>query len=282
MGRRLRPLILALALGADGPWAATVARAEWLADADGALVYEDNLSRAATARDEKSDLALVGTLSAGPSFQVTNSTSLRLTGDLKGRVYTEFEGLTSLSTGLTVAARRKFGLGPFAPWVRAFGSAAYLNYRDDVLDSLVLDAGAEVGKRVHERVDLQAGYLYEVREAGTAVFDQAAHILSVRGILSLTDAVDLVVGGMARWGDFTVHRAVTTPRPPRPARVVETFDVPLYAFRIDAATYTASLSLSYALSRHAAVSLGYEYQFTQGPRVTYTNNVCRASLSYRY
>lgn len=52
------PARLAVALLLAGRFllAASPACAEWLADAEGGLVYEDNLNRAARERDEKSDL----------------------------------------------------------------------------------------------------------------------------------------------------------------------------------------------------------------------------------
>ncbi len=279
---RAAPLLASLVVAACALGRAPAARAEWLADAGAGFVWEDNLSRAAKARDAKSDLAFVPTVSLGQSFQLTGSTSLRASADLRGSVYTEFNKLDNLSAGLAAGVRHKLGWGAFAPWVRAGGSAAWLQYEDDVLDSSLLAAGLEAGKRLHERIDLQAGYLYESRDANAPPFDQRAHTASVRGSFSFTGATDLVLGYATRWGDFTVHRRAAGAPRPHPSRLVETFDRPMFAFRIDATTYAASATVSHALSRHSSLNAGYDYQFTQGPRLSYTNNVFRASFTYSY
>lgn len=274
--------VVALVLAASALFVAPSARAEWLADAGGGLVYEDNLSRAARDADQKSDLAFVPRLSVGHRFQLTDSTSLALTADLRGSIYTEFSRLDNLAAGLTLGVREKLGLGRFAPWVRVFGSAAWLNYVDDVLDSALLTAGLELGKRLHDRFDLQAGYLYEGRDANDPVFDQAAHVVAVKGSLLLMEATELILGYATRWGDFTVTRRAAGAAPPQPFRVIDTFDTRMFAFRIDATTYIASATLSHALTRHSSLNLGYEYQFSQGPRLTYPNNVFRASFDYAF
>jgi len=62
-------LAVALLLAGTVPLTASPARAEWLAGAQGGLLYEDNLNRAARERDQKSDLALAPRLSVSPRFQ---------------------------------------------------------------------------------------------------------------------------------------------------------------------------------------------------------------------
>jgi len=275
-------LAVALLLAGTVPLAASPARAEWLADAQGGLLYEDNLNRAARERDQKSDLALAPRLSVGPRFQLTDSTSLGLTADLRGSAYTEFTRFDNFAAGLTLGVREKLGLGLLAPWVRVFGSAAWLRYDDDVWDSSLLSAGLELGQRLHERLDLQVGYLYEARAANNAAIDSTGHTVSVRGSVLLAPATELTLGYATRWGDLTVTRRAAGPPPPRPSTVIETFDTRMFAFRIDATTYIASVALSQSLTRHWSLHVGYDYQFSQGPRLTYPNNVFRASFDYSF
>jgi hypothetical protein len=278
LARRLLPVfvVLAASLADPGP-----APGEWFGDVDAGTVYEDNLSRAAKAADQESDLAFASTLSVGHVFALTGSTAARASLDIGGSAYTEFGKLNNLASGFTLSLRHKLGLGPFVPWMRVFASGAYLNYADDFLDSALWSGGLEVGKRVHERIDLKAGYLYEVRDANNGVYDQAGHTLSLQGSFLLTPATELTLGYWTRWGDFTVHRALGPP-PARPVRVVDTFDRPLFAFRVDATTFAGSVKLSHALTDHASLSLAYEYEYAVGPRVDYPNNVVRAGLSLSY
>ena len=86
-----------------------------------------------------------------------------------------------------------------------------------------------------------------------------------------------------RWGDLVIHKAPVPGAPPTPhSRLVETFDTPLVAARIDATTHLLSAALSYALTSHAALNAGYEYQLSVGPRYDYPNNVVRASFDYSF
>jgi hypothetical protein len=260
----------------------SAADAEWFALVEGGLVYETNLSRASRSEDRKSDLALVPTLIAGHAFQISDSTRVLVFGDLRGSIYTDFDRLNNLWSGLGVSGKHKFGLGAAAPWVRVFGSGAYLNYREDVRDSTVVDAGVEGGKRIHERVDLLAGYRYETRDADNRVFDGESHTISLRGNASITHALELSLGYAVQWGDLVVHRSPLGPSWGAPGLIVDTFDTPLEAVRIDATTHILSADLGFQLTPHAAVIAGYEYQISHGPEFDYPNHVVRTRFSYSF
>jgi hypothetical protein len=259
------------------------AHAEWILDAGGGIVYESNLPRAAREADREGDVAFVPALSIGHSFQLTDATSLLATADFKAAIYSRFEGLTNLSSTITLGVRHKVGLGALAPWLRVFVTGGALDYGDDVRDSAVVDVGVQAGKRLSERVDLRIGYTYERLEAHDRVFDGDFHTVSLRGIVGLTGALHLTMGYAIRWGDLVVHRAPVAGEPPtRSSRIVDTFDTPLVANRIDATTHLVSAALGYALTSHAALNAGYEYQISIGPRFDYPNHVVRASFDYSF
>jgi hypothetical protein len=259
------------------------AQAEWILDAEGAIVYESNLTRAARAADRESDVAFAPALSVGHYFQLTDSTGLLATADLRAGVYARYEGLTNVSPTVTVAVRHKLGLGASAPWIRVFATGGAVDYGDDVRDSAVVDLGVQVGKRLSERVDLRLGYTYERLDANNRVFDGDSHTLSLRGVVGLTSDLHLTTGYAVRWGDLVVHRAPVPGEPStRRTRVVDTFDEPLVANRIDATTHLVSAALGYALTSHVFVNVGYEYQISIGPRFDYPNHVVRASFAYSF
>jgi hypothetical protein len=260
-----------------------LARAEWIADVTTEVVYEDNLDRAARRADRVDDVAFVPALSVGYYFQLTDATSLTVTADARGSIYSDFSRLSNLTAGLTAALREKFGLGAFAPWVRILGSGAVLDYRDDVRDSSLITAGIQAGKRLTDRLDVRGGYLYETADANNPVFDQEDHTVWVKGGVSITPSAELTLGYALRWGDLVVHSApVTGATATGRAIIVDTFNRPFVARRIYATTHVLSAVLSYALTSHAAVLAGYEHQIAYGAVLTYPNNVFRVGFSYSY
>ena len=63
------------------------AGADWIADVEAGLVYEDNVNLADRERDTLSDTALGASLSAGGLAHVTDSSVVSLTGDVIGAGY---------------------------------------------------------------------------------------------------------------------------------------------------------------------------------------------------
>jgi hypothetical protein len=262
---------------------ATEAHAEWILDGGVGLVYESNLPRAAREADRESDVALVPVLTAGHYFQLTDAMGLTATAEIKPTFYPRFEGLTNLSATGTVAIRHKLGLGALAPWIRVFAGGGALDYGDDDRDSAIVNVGLQAGKRFSERIDLRLGYTYERLDANDTLFNGESHTVSLSGVLGLTGDLHLTVGYGFRWGDLVVHK---TPVPTEPqtsrSRIVDTFDTPLTATRIDADTHLVSVTLGWAVTPHTSLGLGYEYQISIGPQFDYPNHVVRASFTYSF
>ena len=259
------------------------AHAEWIVDAGGDIVHEDNLTRATRGADRRSDVALSPVLSIGHYVQLSGATSLLASADFRGSLYPRFERLSNVSSALTLGVRQKFGLGASAPWLRVFATGGALDYGDNLRDSVLADAGVQAGKRLSERFDVQGGYTYERLDARSRVFDQESHTLALRGGAALTGALQLTLGYAVRWGDLVVHR---TPAPGAArtshTRVVNTFDTPLEAVRIDATTHIFSATASYALTPRAALTAGYEHQRSIGPVFDYPNNLVRGGFAYSF
>jgi hypothetical protein len=262
---------------------AVAAHAEWIVDAGGDVVYEDNLTRATRAADRRSDVALSPAFSIGHYFQLADATSLLATADFKGSLYPRFERLSNIASTLTLGVRQKFGLGASAPWLRVFATGGALDYGDNLRDSVLVDAGVQAGKRLSERFDVQGGYTYEMLDARSRVFDQESHTLSLRGGAALTGALQLTLGYAVRWGDLVVHRTPAPGAVPTShTRVVNTFDTPLEAVRIDATTHIVSAAVSYAVTPRAALTAGYEHQLSIGPLFNYPNNLVRGGFAYSF
>jgi hypothetical protein len=270
------------------------ADAAWIADVEAGVVYEDNVNLAEMERDIRSDTALGASVSAGGLAHVTDSSVVSLTGDVIGAGYTRFGGLSNLYLGVTAAFRTRFGLGATAPWVRVAGSAARLEYREDVRDGWRYRGTAGAGKRFGERWDVRLEYAYDHRTADHEiavsrlpgdVFDQTSHTLSARVDYLHSRTLVVFAGYALRLGDV----ASTTPRnaaifaassavTPDPA-----FGPEALAYKIDATTHILSVGLSFALGEQASFNLGYERQIGLGDGgIDYHNNVFRASFLYSY
>jgi hypothetical protein len=262
---------------------AAAGHAEWIVDAGGDVVYEDNLTRAARAADRRDDTAFSPWLSVGHHVQLRDATSLLASLDVKASLYPRFEELSNVASTFTLGVRHKVGLGAAAPWVRAFAAAGVVDYGDDLRDGALINAGVAAGKRLSDRFGVHGGYIYERLDARSRVFDQDSHTLSVQGSAALTDVLHLALGYAVRWGDLVVHR---TPAPGATrtshTRVVTTFDTPLEAVRIHATTHIFSATASYALTPRAAVTGGYEHQLSIGPVFDYPNHLVRAGFAYSF
>jgi hypothetical protein len=270
------------------------AGADWIADVEAGLVYEDNVNLADRERDTLSDTALGASLSAGGLAHVTDSSVVSLTGDVIGAGYTRFTGLSNLYLGATAAFRTRFGLGPAAPWVRVAGSAARLEYREDVRDGWRYRAVAGAGTRFGERWDVRVEYAFDHRTADHElavtrlpgdVFDQTSHTISARVDHLHSRALVAFAGYALRLGDV----ASTTPRNPALFGVSSAvtpdpaFGPDAVAYKIDATTHILSVGLSFALGEQASFNLGYERQIGLGDGgIDYHNNVFRASFLYSY
>jgi hypothetical protein len=258
-----------------------VARAEWIVEAEGGVVWEDNLTRAARERDRRGGIALAPALTVGRYEQLTDWLSLQVTADLKGSVYPEFDGLSHFAPAATLGLRGKLGLGAYAPWARVFLTGGALDYGDEARDATLLETGVQAGKRLTERVAVHGGYAYESIDAGNDVFSGDAHTLSVRGTIGLTGALELGLGYAVRWGDLVVHRAPGGARPAH-SRLVDTFDTELLALRIDATTHLFSVAVDYAVTPQASLSVGYEHSISFGPAFDYPNHAVRASFGWSF
>jgi hypothetical protein len=283
-------LVAACVLGPPSP-----ARASWIFDGDVGFVYETNVGLAQKAKDVKSDGALSTALFTGLALPLDDRNIFAVTGDVSGNGYVELPGLSNLQVGLTTAFRHKFGLGSGAPWLKVWGSGARLEYDDAVRDGWRYRLGAGVGTRLGERWDLQLDYVFEDRMAdhGKAVsrtlpgnvFDTTSHTYSARVDFLYNEVVSVFSGYALREGDvvsttrrnaaiFAGSTALTADPP---------FGPGFFAYRIDATVHILSFGLSFVLSPHSSLNLGYERHLGFGPRgLDYFNDVFRGGVLFSF
>ncbi|MGH8596918.1 MAG: hypothetical protein ACREXT_09700 [Gammaproteobacteria bacterium] len=276
------------------------ANAEWILDGTTGVEFDDNLPRAQLDSDIESDVALDAALSAGQFVQLTDRIGFTLVADLRGAHYAEFDGLDYASAGLTTSLRGKLGLGADAPWVQATAGFAAYDHRFEPRDGLRYRAGLAAGRSIGTRLNLTARYAFERRRSDEVTdipflvnffgihgdaFDGDNHSLSISGTYTVTQRLALVVGYTRRMGDVTATTRIneeifeySDAIAPDPV-----FGQDKFAYRIDADTDIFNVDLSFALGDHTALNFGYEYRDSNaGEDLTYTNNIARIGLRFRY
>jgi hypothetical protein len=258
---RLSPLGVALLLLATG------AQADDVLDLQGGALYDSNLSRAQYYDDIKSDTAFQAALAWGRFVPLSDSLTMRATLDAAGEIYARYSGLDNMSVGGSVSLRRKSGLGAFAPWVGAAGSAARLEYKNSVRDGWRYEIGVGAGKRITEAWDVEASFRYQHRTAdhnvavapgiSGAVFDLQSHQAGLRSEYALTQRVSIAAGYDQRRGDvasttlrnFTIYTNSDAIAPD------PVFGPDTVGYRIYAITRAWRAGASYALGTSNSINL---------------------------
>jgi len=283
--------IAALACGV----AAIDARAEWIADAEAAFVFDDNVSRGQRSHDIRSDSAFLVRAGGGYYFQLTDRTGATVGANRQRSQYHRYSGLSSTGIGPDASVRTKLGLGPDAPWVRLSASALRLEFDDDIRTGWLFAIAGAAGVRVSERVELRAELRLERSRADRtqalvpgisgAAYDLDSTNLSFSGDYMLTRDTTVSLGYTYRTGDvvsstrrnraiFTASSAIA----PDPA-----FGPDVIAYRLDAQSHVFDVLVSHALGNRASVNVGFGRSLTYGDGGNnYYGSNAAVTLSYNF
>jgi hypothetical protein len=201
-----RSMVLALAMAlAHG------ARADEILDVQAGLLFDSNLPRAEYAHDVKSDTALQASVAWGRFIPLADGLGLRATIDAAGEVYAHYTGLNNVAAGGSLALRRKFGLGAFAPWISFSAAGARLDYHSRLRDGWRTELGVGAGRRLTQAWNVSTRFAYQHRTAdendaivpGVSgdVFDLQSHQAGVTSEVSVTERLSLALGYDYRRGD---------------------------------------------------------------------------------
>lgn len=267
--------------------ATSASRADWIREFKTEGLYNSNISRSNRAEDRRDDFAFGASARVGKFTHLTANDSLRLTFtiDLDGQLFAEYQDFNNASAGATASLRYRFGLGARAPFVRAQGSVRWADFDDELQDGFRSRVSVVFGKRVLERLELQAGYVFDQTETRTELYDQEGHGGFVRASFDLTDSTQLTAEYSLRHGQVMSYAV-----PPRPDIVaiandrqeVDYFGTPYVAYNIDATTQRAAFSIRQALTRNLGVSLRYEWQETSRSDLQYINHVVLFAVQYSF
>jgi hypothetical protein len=272
--------------------APALAHAQWFANAGAGTVYDSNWSRAALATDIKSDTALEMFASGGRRFDLGDTLSASLGGELKMQSFGRYGGLTNTQVGVQGALRYKFGIGLDQPWLRLSAGWAKLNYVDDYRDGWRTDFGLTVGKRLAEGLELRGTLTRDVRRSDKELrlppwfsgkaYDVQGNTVSLAADYTLGSTWLLSAGLAQRRGLITSTGVHTQAIWDASTAWSKDFALGDDSYSIYARTTMINVGVSYALSDATSLNLNIaRWMSRANGGFDYNNNIFRVSILHR-
>src|SRR5439155_19267378 len=121
--------------------------------------------------DARDDFAFNALARFGKFTQLTDVLRFTLTLDVDAQLWTQFEDLDNVAGGATASLRYRFGLGAMVPFVRVEASARYADFQQDLQDGCRYRATVVVGKRIMERLEMEAAYVFDRADTQSRLFE---------------------------------------------------------------------------------------------------------------
>jgi hypothetical protein len=270
------------------------AAAQWTFDAQGAWVYDDNLSRAQRDSDIARDHALALRGALGRAFVVADG-DLVLRAEARAARYDHYLGLDHAALGAGASWRRKLGLGLTAPWLAADAALFEEDFSEPVRDGRRSALSLELGKRFGPRFDASLGAAYDRREQRHDLplvpgisgkpFSLQGRSLFLRGNLAFGESWLVFAAAAARDGDV-VSSTRRNPQIFRESAAIAgdpAFGPDYIAYKLTGARTSAyTLGLSWALGARASLDAAVTTERTSARGgLDYDGNVYSLSLVYR-
>jgi hypothetical protein len=284
------------------PWAIAAllcasnhARGDVSIGATASLRHDDNVGNAQTSSDKVQDSTASAAVSFFQLLPLGTDYSFAAGGLLSGEAYEHLEGLRNASIDGLVSLKKKWGLGPFAPWVRGAVSLERTDFEYGYRDSTTYRTSVEAGKRIDARWNFWAKYLLEHRAAGPGAvvspgvssdaFSQVSHSVTVNMEVALNERISLAVGALHRHGDVVSTSAPVDNDLYLNSRAVEadpTFGPNQFAYRLTGTTYTINAGVLLSMGSHNLLGCALRRSETHGQGGNnYANSVAEISWSYR-
>jgi hypothetical protein len=289
----MRGIVSLAALVAAGMLPAA-GHADWASSATAQSSYDGNVGNAEHYADKVGDEIVGATLSANQVLPLCSGLLLTAGGDLSGAWFDHLGGLRNVSVDGSLSLRKKWGLGPFAPWARMSVSVGRSQFDAAYRDFTTARASLAAGKRFGDRWNVWTEYSYEHRAAAPGasvipgisadVFTENTQSLAVSTEYSIVSKLYLDLGLFVRRGDV-----ISTSRPDPEilavARAVE-HDPALgndaYAYRILGNTYGMRPALGFGVSEHSLLRLAYLRARSYAQGADYVKSVTELAWIYRF
>ncbi len=117
----------------------------------------------------------------------------------------EFSALDSISATGQVKARRKFGLGPYAPYLQIHLAATVSHVEENPRSGFLWETGARLAKRLNHSLQIAGGINWDDYNAKHRTFDVRTHQVYLEGIWDITDRWRLSAGANRAWGHYVAN-----------------------------------------------------------------------------
>ena len=275
--------------------ASPVALAEWVGNTDMGIRHDSNINNAQLDNDIAGDSALGAGVSATGFFPFEAGDSLSLSGEFRGEAFNNYTGLNNLSLGAVFTFRKKWALGPYAPWTGLSLSSARLDYANNIRNGWRNQIGIRGGKRILERWDVRAEYMAERRTANTLpqdipgissdVFSQVSQAMTLNAEYTWSDSLFLTFGALSRHGDVvaSTRRARKIFYASKAIADDPVFGPDFYAYRMTGTTYGLNVDMNIAVTPHSLLHASMARQVTHAEGGNnYAKNVAMLSWNYNF
>lgn len=272
-----------------------MALAEWVGNTDVGIRYDSNINNAQSGNDIAGASALSAGVSATGFFPLEDGNSLSITGESKGEAFNHYTGLNNISLGAALAFRKKWALGPYAPWTGLSLSSVRLNYANNIRNGWRHQIAIRGGKRVFERWDVRAEYMVERRTADTLppdqpgisgdVFSQTSRAMALNAGYTLNDSTFFTFGSLLRHGDVvaSTRETLNIISSSKAIAVDPVFGPHFYAYRMTGTTYGLNMDMNIAVTPHSLLraSISRQVTHTEGDN-NYAKSVQMVSWNYNF
>jgi hypothetical protein len=269
------------------------AHGDWTFGAEAQVRHDNNVGNGEYYPDVVSDTIVAATLSAFQLFPIGEGFSLTAGANLSGEHYNQIDGLSNATVGGTLALKKKWGLGAFAPWARIGVSIARQDFSDNYRDASIYRETLAAGQRIDERWNFWAEYAnerrsvatQEVQEPGVSgdAFSQSSRSLAANVEYSLRERTHLTFGLLFRHGDVvsTSSGDYDSYYAARAIADDPAFGPDAYAYRLTGTTFGFKAGANYSPTTHSLVGFDFQRLDTRADGGgDYTKSVLEITLDY--
>jgi len=289
--RRLRPLAAAVSLLGLAPVILA-------ADASAIVAWQDNVTN--TTSDGGRLAAWMVVVKAADEWRqpLDRDDALYFGADVAGNACLSYPRLDDLTAGPRLALLHKFGLGAYAPLVRLEAAVAGIAARQSMRSGGNGRVSLGWSRRFTEALQLGLGGEWVRTDTHASTFSTTSTGLAAEATYDFTDVWRGKIRLGWRTGDVvSYYRAVWTYWGWQPAgyygdsgsygygsggRLVDTFDEPYLAYRLQAHTWSVSAALSPALGPDTSLVFSCEFSQTENADSRYLNQVVSAGVVHRF
>ena len=282
------PTALVAALVSVG--AVDIAGAEPITSASASATWVENITRCPDPAAAHDAMVYDGTFEARWRNQISRDVSLHFEANAGIESCPRYDGLDRVLLGAQVAMQRKFGLGPFAPLLRATLSYTGSSYREKWLNGTRLLAGLSWSKRWNDNWQTVLTAEYMSNNGRAHVYDYRNRGLSFEAHYDFTERWQLTAGLKRQWGEQMVYAWLGGSGASFPydydswknTTEVRTYGRDWYAYSMDAHADSAWISISPALGGNRSLPLRLEQTSVAGRVERYKVRMISLSFVQRF